>query len=80
MRRWSAIILLLLPQRLKHAYARRVLGWDIHPTAYIGRSLIQVRKVTMGPHASIGSLNVFRDVDELRMAEGANIASQRLWG
>lgn len=76
MRRWSAIILLLLPQRLVHVYARRVLGWDIHPTAYIGRSLIQVRKVTMGPHASIGSLNYFRDVEELRMGEGANIATR----
>ncbi len=76
MRRWSAIILLLLPQRLKHAFARRVLGWEIHPTAYIGRSLIQIRKVTMGAHASIGSLNVFRDLEELRMAEGANIAGR----
>jgi acetyltransferase-like isoleucine patch superfamily enzyme len=75
-RRWSAIFLLLLPQRLKHIYARRVLGWDIHPTAYIGRSLIQVRKVTMGPQASIGPMNYFRDVEELRMGEGANIAAR----
>jgi len=75
-RRWSAIVLLVLPQRLKHVFARRVLGWDIHPTAYIGRSLVQVRKVTMGPYSTIGALNVLRDVDELRMAEGANLAAR----
>src|SRR5687768_12753002 len=69
-------MLLLLPQRLKHVFARRVLGWDIHPTAFIGRSLIQVRKVTMGPYSTIGALNVFRDVDELRMGEGTNIAAR----
>jgi acetyltransferase-like isoleucine patch superfamily enzyme len=78
MRRALPLLMIFLPQKLKHLIARRVLGWDIHPTAFIGRSLILANKVTMGPHSSIGPFNVFRDIDELRMAEGANI-SARNW-
>ena len=40
------IALVVLPQRLKHWVARRLRGWDIHPTAYIGRSIIDARYVT----------------------------------
>ncbi len=76
MRRVLALLLIFLPQRLKHEVANRLLGWDIHPTAHIGRSLVLVGKVTMGPGAQIGPLNVIRDLDELRMAEGANISSR----
>lgn len=76
MRRVLALLLMFLPQSLKHQVARRLLGWDIHPTAHIGRSFILARKVTMGPGASIGPMNVIRDIDELRMAEGANISSR----
>ncbi|WP_435770483.1 acyltransferase [Nocardioides sp. SYSU DS0651] len=78
MRRALAFLMIFLPQKLKHLVANRVLGWDIHPTAYIGRSLILANKVTMGPGSSIGPFNVFRDIDELRMGEGANI-SARNW-
>ncbi|NHA01532.1 hypothetical protein G5V59_21710 [Nocardioides sp. W3-2-3] len=44
--------------------ANRVLGWEIHPTAHIGRSLVLAGKVTMGPGAQIGPLNVIRGLDE----------------
>jgi len=70
------VLLVVLPQRLKHVLARRVLGWDLHPTSYIGRSLVRVNKVTMGPGASIGPFNVLRDLEELRMDEGAQIGSR----
>jgi acetyltransferase-like isoleucine patch superfamily enzyme len=71
-----AFCMLLLPSRLKGSLGRRLLGWDIHPTAYIGRSVILVRHLSMGPGASIGPLNVIRDLDELCMAEGASIAAR----
>jgi acetyltransferase-like isoleucine patch superfamily enzyme len=51
-------------------------GWEIHPTAHLGRSLVLVRHLSMGPGAAIGPFNVIRDFDELRMAEGASIASR----
>ena len=76
MRRVLIIALVVLPQRLKHWVARRLLGWDIHPTAHIGRSLIDVRHVSMGPESMIGPFNVIRALDRLELARGANIASR----
>ncbi|HTU39751.1 MAG TPA: hypothetical protein VMF35_17250 [Acidimicrobiales bacterium] len=55
---------------------RRLLGWDVHPTAYIGRSVIVVGHLVMGPGASIGPFNVIKDLEELRLGEGASIASR----
>jgi acetyltransferase-like isoleucine patch superfamily enzyme len=71
-----ALLMLVLPQRLKHEIARRVLRWEIDPTAYIGRSVIVVNKLTMGPGASIGPRNVIRTLEELRLEEGASIATR----
>ena len=76
MRRVLVIALVVLPQRMKHWVARRLLGWDIHPTAYLGRSLVDVRHVTMGPESMIGPFNVIRALDRLELGRGANIASR----
>ncbi|HWF56526.1 MAG TPA: hypothetical protein VG223_17940 [Solirubrobacteraceae bacterium] len=76
MRLAIALLMIVLPQRLKHEIARRVLGWDIAPTAYIGPSIIVVKKLTMGPGASIGPRNVIRTLEELRLEEGASIATR----
>ncbi|WP_205474154.1 hypothetical protein [Nocardioides sp. SYSU D00038] len=76
MRYVFATFLVLLPSGLKRRMAKLLLGWDIHPTAHIGRSIVLARHVSMGPGALIGSRNVIRGLDELRMAEGASIASR----
>ena len=68
--------MLLLPSRLKGRLGRKLLGWDVHPTAFIGRSVILVDHLSMGPGASIGPLNVIKDLEELRLGEGASIASR----
>jgi acetyltransferase-like isoleucine patch superfamily enzyme len=68
--------MLVLPSRLKATLGRTLLGWDIHPTAYLGRSVILVDHLSMGPGSSIGPLNVIKDLEELRMAEGASIATR----
>lgn len=65
-----------LPSSLKRRLGTWLLGWDIHPTAYLGRSIIQVRKLTMGPGASIGPRNVIRHLQELHLGEGASIATR----
>ncbi|HET9501805.1 MAG TPA: hypothetical protein VFO98_16250 [Marmoricola sp.] len=76
MRRLLALLMVVLPQRLKHQVARHLLGWDLHPTARIGRSIVLARHVTMGPESFIGAFNVIKDIDELRMGTGANIATR----
>jgi acetyltransferase-like isoleucine patch superfamily enzyme len=68
--------MIVLPSRLKRHVGRLLLGWDIDPTAYIGRSVILVRHLSMGPGSSIGPLNVIRHLDELRLGEGASIATR----
>jgi carbonic anhydrase/acetyltransferase-like protein (isoleucine patch superfamily) len=78
MRRLLALLIVVLPSALRRRVGRAVLGWDVHPTAYIGPSLILVSKLTMGPGSSIGPLNVVRGLEELRLAEGAKIA-ERNW-
>jgi acetyltransferase-like isoleucine patch superfamily enzyme len=71
-----ALVMLVLPAPLRAELARKVLGWDIDPTARIGRSLIMVKHVTMGPESSIGPFNIIRGLDELRLGRGASIASR----
>ena len=66
-----------LPSWMKPQLARWLFGWDVHPTAYIGRSIILVNRVCpWGPMSSIGPFNVIRDLEELRLGEGASIASR----
>lgn len=76
MRRLVALLLTFLPSRLKRPAARILLGWDIHPTAYLGRSVVMVRHLSMGPGSSIGPLNVIRNLEELRLDAGASIGTR----
>ena len=76
MRLLFAAVLIVLPAPLRRLFAVRVLGWEIDPTAYIGRSVILADQVSMGPGSSIGPRNVIRDLDELRLEAGASIATR----
>jgi len=71
-----AILMILLPSSLKRHLGRWLYGWDIDPTAHIGRSIILVRHLSMGPGAIIGPRNLIRDLEELRLDEGASIATR----
>jgi acetyltransferase-like isoleucine patch superfamily enzyme len=71
-----ALLMMFLPGKVRVEVARRVLGWDIDPTAHIDRSIILVKHVTMGPESGIGPFNVIRGLDELRLGRGATIASR----
>jgi acetyltransferase-like isoleucine patch superfamily enzyme len=71
-----AVLMIVLPSRLRRHLGRLLLGWDIDPTAHIGRSIIVVDHLSMGPGAVIGSWNVIRYLDELRLGEGASIATR----
>ena len=78
MRRLLALLMTVLPSPVKRRLGRRLFGWEIHPTAYIGPSLILANRLVMGPRSSIGPLNVIRGVEEVRLGEGARI-SGRNW-
>ncbi|MCL2541526.1 MAG: hypothetical protein FWE71_03590 [Nocardioidaceae bacterium] len=71
-----AHLLPLLPQRLRVLLARRVLGWEIHPTASLGRSTIAVGRLVMGPDSSIGPRNTIRGLEELVLERGATIGGE----
>jgi acetyltransferase-like isoleucine patch superfamily enzyme len=70
------LLIPLLPARWRRVVGVRLLGWDVHPSAHIGRSLIGARHVTLGPETIIGPFNVFRGLDELRLARGASIGGR----
>lgn len=72
---WAAL-LAPLPWSIKRRLGTWLCGWDVHPTAYVGRSIVMVGKLTMGPRASIAGFNIIRDLAELRLDEGASIASR----
>ena len=74
MRLVFAYVFALLPMSLKRLVARYVYRWDIHPSAYIGSSVL-TSGMSMGPGASIGGRNVITNLDELRLGEGATIGS-----
>lgn len=76
MRGILALLMMVLPGKLRIPFARKVLGWDIHPTAHLGRSILLVGHLSMGPGSSIGSFNVFRGLAEVRLGEGASIATR----
>jgi acetyltransferase-like isoleucine patch superfamily enzyme len=71
-----AVLMLVLPSSLRRLVGVRLLGWDIHPTAVIGRSFILVGHLTMGAKARIGPWNVIRYVDEVRLGPGSSIATR----
>ena len=76
MRLACAVLMLFLPSSLRRWVGVRLLGWNIHPTAHIGRSFILVGHLSMGRSARIGPWNVIRYVEEVRLGPGANIATR----
>lgn len=69
-------LLPILPSALKIPIYRRVFGYSIGRDVRIGISLIRVGKLTVGDHARIGSLTVFRDIPEVRIGSCCVIAGR----
>jgi acetyltransferase-like isoleucine patch superfamily enzyme len=77
----AALLIAVAPRRLRRHLGRLLFGWDVHPSATIGRSVIQVKSLSMGPNSSIGSFNVIRGLEELRLEDSAIIdARNRIIG
>lgn len=63
----------VLPQSLKRALFRRVLGWNVADDAYVGCSYIGAEAVTLGPGSHIGHFNIVRNVRSLQLGRRAYI-------
>src|SRR4051794_6487570 len=65
---------ILLPGSVKRVVLRRLLGWEIGPSAHIGLSLfVGVDDVCLGEGARIGHFNVFRNLRRLELGERSAI-------
>jgi acetyltransferase-like isoleucine patch superfamily enzyme len=72
--RWMfALLAAAAPQPIKHTIYRRVFGWDIHPTARFGLSLIVVDHLTAAEGVDVSHLNVIKGCDEVRLGVRAGI-------
>jgi acetyltransferase-like isoleucine patch superfamily enzyme len=69
----AAAAAVLLPHGARRWVHTRLLGHAIDPTARIGRSLVDVDRLVLGPHAAIGSCSVIRGCEEVDLAEEAVI-------
>ena len=76
MRHVWALLQIVLPWPIKRRIGKAFFGWDVHPTAFIGRSVVIVKKLTMGPGAVIGPQNAIKFLEELSMGESASIGSR----
>jgi acetyltransferase-like isoleucine patch superfamily enzyme len=55
-----AVVSLILPWTLRRQIFILAFGYKIDRTAFIGRSIVMCRQLTMGPHSSIGDLTFIR--------------------
>lgn len=72
-RAWP-LVFMLSPMPLKRVFARWVLHWEVHPTAYIGYTWIECDHLSMGEETRIDHFNLIRGLDQLEMGKGSLIA------
>jgi acetyltransferase-like isoleucine patch superfamily enzyme len=70
------LLMVLVPASMRRTIAIKVFHWDIDQNARIGRSLIMVGHLSMGPGSNIGGFNMIRGLDEVRMGQGATIGTR----
>jgi hypothetical protein len=69
----SAIVVALLPWRLKRFIYVRLYHWKISAGAHIGFSFVNVKHLVMESGARIGHLNIIRNCELVRLDERAEI-------
>jgi acetyltransferase-like isoleucine patch superfamily enzyme len=69
----ARLLLVLLPWPVRRRLLVRLFGYDIAPSARIGLAWIFPRRLTMGPHSSIGHLTVCKGADRLELGAHASI-------
>lgn len=69
------IVIMVLPWKLRRFLLQQVLGFEIHPTAHIGKSILMPKKLIMGENSSIGSGNYAHGLEEIRLDNNAKIGN-----
>src|SRR3954451_10433282 len=72
-RKLLCLLAAVLPQPLKRALFRRVLGWEVADDAYVGLSYIGAATVKLGPGSHIGHFNIVRNIRRLELGRHAYI-------
>jgi len=70
-----SILIMPLPWILRRAILVRFLGYSLGDRSYVGRSILDANKVTLGVDVRIGSLTAIRNIDELVLGDRARIGS-----
>ena len=70
-----SISLFLFPWPIRRYVLKRAFGYQIHPTARIGFSIILSDQLEMGAGAWIGNLTVCKGLAKLHMGEGSSIGN-----
>lgn len=63
------------PWGLRRWWLRYFFGYEIHPTARIGRSWVMPRRLVMAAGARIGSGTICKGLDLVEMGEGAHLGN-----
>jgi len=69
------VALLILPWFLRRRALQSIFGFDLDPTARIGLSVIQAKRVVMAKGSRIGHLNFVKGIRELVFGESARIGN-----
>ena len=75
MKKLLAVLSLLLPWSLRRSFLNRVMRYNIHPTARIGRSWIFPDYLEMQPGARIGSFTVCKGISRLVLCKSARVGN-----
>lgn len=75
MRSLLLLLAVILPQPVKQALYRRLLGWRIGRGVRIGLSYLDAGQVTLGDNVRIGHFNIIRGVKVLRIGAGTYLAN-----
>ncbi len=67
------ILIVILPWSIKRFLLVKFLKYQIHPTSRIGLSWVFPKNLSMGPHSSIGHLNVCKNLSLLQLGNYSRI-------
>lgn len=69
------VLVSLLPWRLKRIALSTLFGYELHPTAYIGKSIVIAKRVCLGRNARIGHFTLVKGLDVLALGEEARLGN-----
>ena len=69
------IIVLFFPWKIRRTLLRLTLGFEIAPTAHIGKSIVNAKRLMMGEKAKIGHLTYVKGLERLELSENSTIGN-----